>query len=252
MLKIRRFLEYHQCCSCGFEFLSQNVMKINNKEYICRNCRMENCYSTKNSAIHGKKTSISFSFEFETGSRNPELYELQKYDFIGCSDGSIAGSEWKSPIYYNRKIFHNVCRKINKFAKFVDRSCGTHLHVATDYKHLMEKYKNELFQPILNEMKSHREQTIRFWGRYFGHYCEATLYDGYRYNAFNTVSSVQTLEFRLLKFRNAEQYIRACDFCIDTTKYINAFIGREGFDSEQAKKIGNIIAQKYKEVVKNV
>ena len=34
MLKIRRFLEYHQCCSCGYEFLSQNVMKINNKEYI--------------------------------------------------------------------------------------------------------------------------------------------------------------------------------------------------------------------------
>ena len=116
----------------------------------------------------------------------------------------------------------------------------------------MEKYKNELFQPILNEMKSNREQTIKFWGRYFGYYCEATLQDRYRYNAFNTVSSVQTLEFRLLKFRNAEQYIRACDFCIDTTKYINAFIGREGFDSEQAKKIGNIIAQKYKEVVKNV
>ena len=73
-----------------------------------------------------------------------------------------------------------------------------------------------------------------------------------RYNSFNTVSSVNTLEFRLLKFINAEQYIRACDFCIDTTRYINNFIGKEDFDTEKAKEIGNNIAKKYKEVIKNV
>lgn len=252
MLKIRRFLEYHQCCSCGLEFLSQELRRINNKEYICPKCRRRHEYETRNSNIQGKRTSMSFSFEFETGSLNPALYELQKYKFIGCSDCSIEGTEWKSPIYYSRKTFHNVCRKINKFAKYVDDKCGTHLHVSTDYKRLMEKYKNELFQPILDEMKSNREQTIKFWGRFFGHYCNSELRDYHRFNAFNTVSSVETLEFRLLKFKNAEQYIRACDFCIDTTKYINSFIGRENFDKEQAKKLGNIIAEKYKEAVKNV
>ena len=66
------------------------------------------------------------------------------------------------------------------------------------------------------------------------------------------MSSVDTLELRLLKFKNAEQYIKACDFCIDTTRYINNFIGSEDFDTEKAKKIGKIIAKKYKEVVKDV
>ena len=60
---------------------------------------------------------------------------------------------------------------------------------------------------------------------------------------------MQTLEFRLLKFVNAEQYIRACDFCIDTTKYINNFVGKSDFTREQAKKMGEIIVNKYKEVI---
>ena len=73
-----------------------------------------------------------------------------------------------------------------------------------------------------------------------------------RYNSFNTRSSVQTLEFRLLKFKTANQYIRACDFCIDITQYINHFICKSGFNKEQAEKIGKNIAKKYKEVIKDV
>lgn len=251
MLKIKRFLEYHKCSSCGQEFLSYSIEKINKKDYICSNCKMCRGYATRNNSFKGKQTQISFSFEFETSSKNKSLYELTKYNFIGCADCSIEGLEWKSPIFYNRKTFHSICRKMEKFSRFVGNSCGTHLHVSTPYKTKMEEYKNELFQPILNEMKNDRDKTIKFWGRYFGHYCEGTIGND-RYNSFNTRSSVNTLEFRLLKFKNAEQYIKACDFCIDTTRYINTFIGREDFNSEKAKKIGNIIAEKYKEVIKDV
>lgn len=60
--------------------------------------------------------------------------------------------------FYSRKSFHTVCRKIDKFAKFVGNSCGTHLHVSTSYKTKMDKYKRELFQPILDEMKSNKEK----------------------------------------------------------------------------------------------
>lgn len=252
MLKIKRFLEYKKCSSCGQEFLSYDVKKINNKDYICSSCSCGHCYSTKNYKYQGKQTKMSFSFEFETSSRSNSLFELTKYNFIGCSDCSIQGLEWKSPIFYNRKSFHTICRKIDKFSKFVGNSCGTHLHVSTPYKAKMEKYKRELFQPILNEMIICKEKTIKFWGRYFGSFCQAQIRDFNRYNSFNTVSSVNTLEFRLLKFINAEQYIRACDFCIDTTRYINNFIGKEDFDTEKAKEIGNNIAKKYKEVIKNV
>jgi len=251
MLKIKRFLEYHKCSSCNQEFLSYSIEKINKKDYICSNCKMCRGYSTRNNNFKGKQTQMSFSFEFETSSRNKSLYELTKYNFIGCSDCTIEGLEWKSPIFYNRKTFHNVCKKIDKFARFVGNSCGTHLHVSTPYKSKMEQYKRQLFQPILNEMINNRDKTIKFWGRDFGNYCKSTIRDE-RYNTFNTMSSVNTLEFRLLKFKSAEQYIRACDFCIDTTRYINTFIGRDDFDEDKAKKIGSIIAEKYKEVVKDV
>ena len=166
-------------------------------------------------------------------------------------DCSIRGLEWKSPIFYNKKTFHYVCRCIEKFAKYVGDSCGTHLHVATKYKDKIKEYEKELFQPILDEMVQKPENTIKFWGRNFNNYCQSTIICG-RYNTFNTRSSVETLEFRLLKFINAQQYIKACDFCIDTTKYINYFIGKDNFDREKAKKIGNIILNKYKEVSESV
>lgn len=251
MLKIRRFLEYKRCISCGCEFLAYDVQKINKKDYICSSCRQSHGYSTKNDTYQGKQTQISFSFEFETSSRSKKLYELAKYNFIGCIDGSISGLEWKSPIFYNRKAFHNICRKIDKFSQFVGNSCGTHLHVSTPYKGKMDEYKRELFGPLLEEMIGDSRATISFWGRYFSHYCCAEITE-VRYNAFNTKSSVETLEFRLLKFRNAEQYIRACDFCIDTTRFINKYIGNEDFNKEKAIQIGKTIANKYKEVIENV
>ena len=248
MLKIKRFLEYKKCTYCGQEFLGYTVSKINRNEFICQYCQQSHGYTTKNTNHKGKQSKISFSFEFETSSRTNQLYELLKYNFIGCFDCSIQGLEWKSPIFYSKKSFHNVCRKINKFSRYVGNSCGTHLHVGTPYKELIRKYENEFFTPILNEMKRNQQETINFWGRFFNSYCESSIHDS-RYNSFNTRSSVQTLEFRLLKFVNAEQYIRACDFCIDTTKYINNFVGKSDFTREQAKKMGEIIVNKYKEVI---
>lgn len=251
MLKIKRFLNYSKCSICGQEYLNYELRKMNKANFICQNCLQSYSYYKKNTVFKGKQTEMSFSFEFETASRTNELYELAKYNFIGCSDGTIAGLEWKSPIFYNRKSFHSICKKLDKFARYVGNSCGTHLHVGTSYKDLIEKYKFEIFKPILTEMIDHRNETIKFWGRYFNSYCQASIQDN-RYNAFNTRSSVETLEFRLLKFINSEQYIRACDFCIDTTRYINNFIGRENFNRQQAIKMGETIANKYKEVIKNV
>lgn len=251
MLKIKRFLTYRKCSSCGLEFLAYEVEKINQKDYICRNCMSGYGYCTRNENIKGKQKPISFSFEFETSSRTKSLFELRKYNFIGCSDCSIEGLEWKSPIFYSRKSFHYICKKIDKFARYVGNSCGTHLHVSTPYKNKMMEYEKELFKPILNEMTNDRQKTIKFWGRDFNSYCTNEIRNS-RYNAFNTRSSVETLEFRLLKFKNAEQYIRAADFCIDTTRYINNFIGDENFNAEKAKEIGNIVAEKYKEVIRDV
>lgn len=251
MLKIRRFLEYRRCASCGKEFISCAIEKINKKDYVCSFCRESHSYCARNRNYQGKQTQISFSFEFETGYRSKELYELLKYKFLACYDGSIAGLEWKSPIFYNRKIFHSICKKIDKFSRFVDNSCGTHLHVSTQYKDKIKEYENQLFTPILNEMSNNRQKTEKFWGRYFSHYCRKEISDC-RYNSFNTRSSVETLEFRLLKFINSEQYIRACDFCIDITKYINNVISKDNFNDAQAVKVGQTILNKYREVIRNV
>lgn len=252
MLKIRRFLEYRICCSCGKEFIACQGLKINSKDYVCRECSYGKSYSYKNDIFKGKKTRISFSFEFETSSKNKNLFELLKYGFAGCYDGSISGLEWKSCIYYNKKSLHAICRKLDKFAKYVGNSCGTHLHVSTKHKQTIQIYRKEIFDPIMQIMQDNRSQTIRFWGRFFGHYCNPSHTQG-RYNAFNTESSVETIEYRLLKFINSDQYIRACDFCIDTTRYINECIEKsKEFNQEKAEKIGKVIAEKYKEVIKNV
>lgn len=252
MLKIKRFLKYEKCIKCKKEFLTVDVRKINDKECICYDCSSERGYSTRNSTRIGKPTQMSFSFEFETDSRNNELYELKKYGFINCYDGSISGSEWKSGIYNNKKSFHAVCRKLDKFRTYVGRSCGTHLHVGTMYKEKIRKYQFDIFGPILEEMRNNEKTTKKFWGRYFNHYCMGRIEVHERYNAFNTLSSVETLEFRLLKFINSKQYIRAADFCIDTTRYINHHIKKENFNEEYAKKIGKTILKKYKEVTQSV
>lgn len=131
-------------------------------------------------------------------------------------------------------------------------SCGTHLHVGTLYKYKIGDYQYEIFGPILEEMRSNEKQTKKFWGRYFNGYCLGNIDEGTRYNAFNTLSSVETLEFRLLKFKNSKQYIRAADFCIETTRYINYHIKKDNFDREKAIKLGKAILKKYKEVVINV
>lgn len=252
MLKIRRFLEYKKCICCGNEFLIYEMTKINKQEYICNSCNNYNDYYTKNWTYKGKKKDISFSFEFETSSATKCLTELAKYNFIKCDDCTIGGYEWKSPIFYSKKAFHNICKKIGKFAKFVGDDCGTHLHISTPYKTLINRYRNEIFKPILNLMKQDREKTIKFWGRYFGDYCESEIFTGDRYNAFNTLSSVETIEFRLLKFVNSEQYIRASDFCIEITKLINNSINKRQLNTEEAEKIGKAIAEKYMEVISNV
>lgn len=251
MLKIRRFLDYKKCSCCGIEYLSYALQKINNTDYICDVCRMGESYIFKNYNKKGKERDISFSFEFETDSRASSLYELRKYGFVGCSDCTIGGLEWKSSIFYSKKSFHSVLKKIDKFGRFVGDRCGTHLHVSTKYKNKLETYKRELFGPILEVMKNNREQTIKFWGRFFNSYCRSSIGND-RYNSFNTQSSVETLEFRLLKFINAEQYIRASDFCINTTKYLNDTIKNNDINHERALEIGKVICNKYKEVVKDV
>ena len=252
MLKIRRFLNYQKCSFCGNEFLVRGIQRINNKDYICTACSSTKGYTERNTNIKGKQKDISFSFEFETSSRNNQLYELLKYNFLGCYDCSIGGNEWKSPIFNSLKSFHYVCRKIDKFSKFVGTECGTHLHVSTNYKDTLRIFEREIFQPILNEMSSDRQKTIKFWGRDFGEYCHLNIGET-RYNSFNTRSSVETLEFRLLKFKNAEQYIKAADFCIEITRYLNRMIGKiENFGVNEATMLGQEIVKKYKEAIKDV
>lgn len=252
MLKIKRFLSYRKCISCGKEFLVFETTKINKTDSICANCLRGNAYSTKNYKTNGKQKNSSFSFEFETSVNARSLFELKKYNFIGCFDASIGGLEWKSPIFYSKKAFHNICNKLDEFARYVGNDCGTHLHVSTPYKIEMHTYQKELFQPILDIMNSNVEKTKKFWGRFFGIYCCSQIEYYSRYNSFNTLSSVETLEFRLLKFVNAKQYIRAADFCIDTTRFINNCMNQTDFNEEKAKKIGKIIAKKYEEVIKDV
>lgn len=248
MIKIKRFLDYKKCIKCNREFLIVDTKKINDKEYICRDCSYERGYTTKNTQSRGKPTQATFSIEFETSKRDDKLLELIKYGFIGCSDSSIGGREWKSQIYNNKKSFHADCKKLDKFKEFVGNDCGTHIHCGTKHKEIIQIYREEIFKPLLEEMENNIAKTRKFWGRYFSHYCERYIRNHDRFCAINVWSSVETIEYRLLKFKNAKQYIKVADFCIDTTKYINFCISKGDFNCEKAKKLGLNILKKYKEV----
>ena len=88
MLKIKRFLEYRKCFSCGQEFLSYDVEKIN-KAYsiVSRMDNVKNLIGCMISAIENnwdspvtinKKKKNSFKNEMERGYTSEEYNELEK------------------------------------------------------------------------------------------------------------------------------------------------------------------------------
>ena len=171
----------------------------------------------------------AFSLEFEVSSCNRRTLEqaliLLKFQYKRTSDSSV-DDEYKSPIYHSLRAFRKPLAVLDELRGLVNEHCGTHLHVACACKESLAVVHAEAFSPLLDYMLTHPEQTTQFWGRFFSRY--ATAPNSNRYHCFNLDSVHPTLEFRLPRFRNGEQYLRVIQFSRSVVVYLDKALAYSG------------------------
>lgn len=221
-----------KCLNCGRKEHVVNMYKIpspsKNYFYICESCvDMECSYYDENAAFARKAAGhgMTWSIELETARRNIESNWLYQYGFLPTSDGSIGGTEWKSPIWRSLRGMAQLLRTIEKKCVF-DNSCGTHLNIGTyDFTkiHMLRRFYHSLFLPVCEHLKKHPEETEQLFGRYFTHYAQPINEDTdpLEHENFINLQHDTHIEFRLCKFITADQYMRCIKLCSEWAKTIN-------------------------------
>src|SRR5579885_439961 len=216
------------CCLCQQETTSHwnEVLKAP----VCRACRSVFQYGTPNETVIGQplKRLPSFSLEFEVAANQhiapwelDRALLLVKYHFKRTQDGTV-DYEYKSPIYHSLRAARQALAVMDRLSDLVSDSCGTHLHIACRHKDLLFPIQGDVFSPLLTHMLQNPEETTCFWGRYFNKY--ATPVNRDRYHCFSLESKHQTVEFRLPRFRIAEQYLRVIKFARASVAYLDRVV----------------------------
>lgn len=219
------------CLRCGATDMVDTMHRVKspskNYFYVCNHCRdYEASYSAENGTFAHKqaKHGLTLSIEFETSVRNDDSNILYQYGFLPSSDGSIHGTEWKSPIYTNISGLSQMFKTIEGKTT-VGTECGTHTNVgtftATEMSHIVRFY-HSLFVPLCEYMQQHASDTITLFGRNFTYYANTINNNTTptKHENFINVQHNTHLEFRLAKFRTAEQYIRLVKMCMEMTKAV--------------------------------
>ena len=200
--------------------------------YVCSGCERRKGYSLPNRLALGQMGRLpSFSLEFEVAASryDDEVNQaliLLKYGFVRTSDATV-DDEYKSPIYGSLRVFRKPLNVLNTLRHLVTERCGTHLHVGFPDWSALYPVREEIFGPFIDHLQHHEEQTINFWGRTFSQQASAELIEGERHVCINIGSRHPTIEFRLPRFRSAQQYLAVVQFCRTAT----AFLG-EQFDPD--------------------
>lgn len=246
MLIIRGFNDkVYKCKVCGNKiFEGEDYIEVPKFGKICSNCQGSLDYGYENDKwIGSSKSKFTFSIEFETSDNTPELHELRRLGYVPTYDGSIGGYEWKSPIYQGMYGIKLHLKVLNKFSEYVGRECGTHLHVGTlspNEKRFIEHNFEELFYPLMKRLIENEFETKNFWGRYFNSYADDKLDPDDRYCWVNIHTSQPTIEFRLLKFKNENQYYNGIKFARDLVRLII-----DNKEKRNAEEIGEMILKTY-------
>lgn len=254
------------CKACGYEDDVQNMTRVDSPSrgyfYVCYDCRdREECYRTQNNQLKGvaAKHGLTFGFEFETSLRNNESNLMYEYGFIPTSDGSIYGTEWKSPIYQNLSGLMKMFRTFDDILH-IDNDCGTHLNIGTfspfemDY---IRRFYHSLFVPFCQVLQDYPEDCERVNGRFFNGYADMIHHDipsDRRYNFINA-RNTNRIEFRLCKFINSDQYMNCVKMHAEIVKAIKTnFLDHFNDDvqnkTKHRKHKANIAAQKIVRIFK--
>ena len=176
-------------------------------------------YSSANTTRLGNVVKLpEFSLEFEMSRQyhgceyDESIIELLQKKFARTQDGTVS-DEMLSPIYRSDRDFLDVLPVLNKAGRFVDGLCGTHIHVGiTQYPKLWYQDRGMDIVSRLGSYIDDSPHTPKIWGRGCGRWCEPT-YGGDRYMWLNMYSNWNTIEFRLPRFNDSEQYKNIVRYC---------------------------------------
>lgn len=215
-----------KCVHCGRDAKNHRIAihGQNNGVYLCDDCYNGYLPNYHTSQRHGYKSSdglrvtkdkITFGQEFEIVGFSPlMLAQFAYYGFKFEKDCSVT-MEGISPIYTSMsglsKIYglcENYEKNPNVDFSMTNRRCGLHTHFGYDNKPISNNIKNhckELFQPIADYIADLSIDKQRyFFGRALidTDYCEKNISLYSHYSMFN-FEHTYTIEFRLLRFKNA-------------------------------------------------
>lgn len=217
------------CVGCG----NSGVVKIKTNHqtiggiYLCRRHAesMEGyCYENDNHMGTSKKHGFTFGMEFE--SNHSTLYArgvLVENGFVPTSDGTV-DVEYKSSIQHGLASFSQLYKSIDKLIASGDLSvadsrwstCGTHFHVGHETMINREtmvwlrRFYNTMFCPLSDIMRQHSDINIALFGRDFTGYASPinARTSAVEHENFINLQHSYSIEFRLCKYQNCEQFTR--------------------------------------------
>lgn len=225
----------------------------NKARYVCHACNehMNDASYSRHAtaAARGKQAGhgITYAVELELHAVDAVTRaELAKVGFIATAD-CTTDVEFKSAprgSFNNHKTWNTIETLLMDGHAAITPDEGTHVHMgagaviggevvpgminARTMDVLADNYR-AIFKPLFAEMAANPAATVRLFGRWFNDYCSLSHANGYdKYSAINTCHS-STIEYRLCKFRTAEQWkyllktLKAMTECI-VTNYL-AYIG---------------------------
>lgn len=256
----RKLVKCVECGRIGYndEFIAVPLSNRGGRNaYLCpehATRRGDRGYTLENDVRRGDAGhGFTFSCEMEMhGADEIMRAELESVDFIPTYD-CTTDTEFKSPIWQSLnplpKKFATIEKLINAGHGRITNADGTHFHVghknyinATTIRYL-QRFYHSLFIPLNNAMVNNPEATEKLFGRYFtGYACtinERTIPEAH--SNFINLQHSYTIEFRLCKFKTADQYMNCVKFCKDATAtIINNFIihfNDTNIDSRRYKNI---------------
>lgn len=212
-------------------------------------------YSTENDFRHGteKVNPFTYGVELETSfSTEKARAEILLDGYLPTSDCTV-NVEYKSPIYQgmNALTKHAVTfgRLIDAGELKIGDECGTHTHIGhktminAETIGYIRRFYNSLFVPLSEAMERNPEATERLFGRGFTYYASPINMETYATEHVNfiNVQHNNTLEFRLVKFVNADQYMNAVRCCKAITEaVVNNFVEHFNDEPKDARRYPTI------------
>lgn len=164
----------------------------------------------------------SFSVEFEvhgSGSACERALALLGCGYLRTADGTVS-DEYKSPIYHSLAAFRPHVPVLHSLHDLVDCYCGTHLHIGFPSSLIgrLDYMRKAVFGSLMDYLEDNNDLTECFWGRSFCEFAGSSFFDSYPWLRFPTRHN--TLEYRLPRFRDGEQYLEVVRFCRRATYFL--------------------------------